>query len=677
MRFSGVLGDFPLWNALLISVGLSTALIGAFASLRRYDLKSMLAYSTVSQLGLLVAVIGIGTPEALVAAAVHTVAHALFKSALFLLTGIIDHQTGTRDIRILGRLHTVMPATTVLFGVAALSMAGVPPLLGFMSKEGIFDAFLQAPGPAWVGTVVASVGVLAAVLTFAYSSKMVLGIVGGATIDKPIREAAPVYLFPVALPALAGVLMGVWVAPIDRLAYTAGADASGVTVDGHLALWHGLNAPLLMSALVIVAGTGLALARVHVDRIVGPLASPISALRVVDNIRVAIIRMGDRLGDVTRTDSPNRHLAIPIVSLIVIASIAAATLTDFPAIVGDPTRAFDWALVGLLLVGVVGAITARSRVAAIAIIGIVGFGVTLWFLTLGATDVALTQLLVEVLTVVVMVLLLRRLPSTFRKASKRRAAGAGLVAICAGAAATAAVLAFTGRRDMSAAGEYFLREAPKETGGTNVVNTILVDFRALDTLGEITVLAIAGVAVLVLVQSRTILATKPVRLIVAHDSPLRRERDNAVFLRTLGRLVGPLTVVLSVFFLLRGHNAPGGGFIAALIGGAGVALAYLSSDSDSAARSRLPALALIGGGVALAVTTGLVGFAKQSFLKPLHFDVLSVPVSTAVIFDVGVYLVVIGVVVAALNLLGTPARSLDATPGTDLDSAEAAKERVS
>ncbi len=681
MRFTSVLGELPLWNAMLISVGLLTAVMGAFAALRRYDLKSMLAYSTVSQLGFLVAAIGIGTPEALVAAAVHTVAHALFKSALFLLTGIIDHQTGTRDIRILGRLHTTMPATTVLFGLAALSMAGVPPLLGFMSKEGIFAAFLTAPGPAWVGFTVATLGVLAAVLTFGYASKMVLGIIGGPAMTKPVKEAAPIYLFPVALPALAGLLVGLWPAPVDRLVYDAGANASGTPVDGYLSLWHGVNTPLVMSLLVMAAGVGLALARTRVDRFVEPLASPISALRIVDKARVGIIRFGDRMGDITRTDSPNRHLAVPIVSLVIIAGVAVATLTDLPAIVGDPTRPFDWVLVGLLVIGVAGAIAARSRVAAIAIIGIVGFGVTLWFLTLGAADVALTQLLVEILTVVVMVLLLRRLPATFRKASKRRAVGAGMIAAVAGAATTLAVFAFTGRRELSPAGEYFLREVKTDTGGTNVVNTILVDFRALDTLGEITVLAMAGVAVLVLVQSRTLLSSKSARIFVSPDSPLRRERDNAVFLRTLSRLVGPLTVVLSLFFLLRGHNAPGGGFIAALIGGAGVALIYLAADSDESARSRLPALALIGSGVVLAVVTGLLGYVDQSFLRPLHFDLFTVHISTAVVFDVGVYLVVIGVVVASLNLLGTPTRramrDLDAPPDAEAPTRTASKEQVS
>lgn len=654
MRFSPVLGDVPVWNIMLISVGLFTAILGAMSALRRYDLKSMLAYSTVSQLGFLVATIGIGTPEALFAAAIHTVAHALFKSALFMLTGIIDHRTGTRDIRVLAGLHRAMPVTTVLLGMSALSMAGVPPLVGFISKESMFAAFLEAPGPWWTGPLVGGVAVLAAVFTFAYGAKMLFGIMAGEPMHTSPTEVGPTYLLPVALPALAGVLLGVWGSPIDGLINGAASSASGAVVDKYLTLWHGLNPALWMSVFVIAAGIVMVRQRGRLDAHLSTLTSPFSALRVVDRTRVGLIRLGDRVGDVTRTDSPSRHLGIIIACLVALTAVGAASIGPLPAIVGDPTRPFDWVLVALMAVGALGAMRAKTRVGAVTVIGVVGFSVTLWFFTLGAADVALTQLLVEILTVVVIVLLLQRLPATFRATTRTRRNGAVVLAGAAGVAATVAVFSLTGRRELTPAGEYFVREAKAETGGSNVVNTILVDFRALDTLGEITVLAMAGVAIMVLLSSRTLLPRLSARTRVSEATGMLDSDDSTVFLRALSRWVAPLTLVLSVFFLLRGHSAPGGGFIAALIGGAAVALYYLSARSDAKGRIPLPALALMGGGVALAVATGVAGFAAGSFLRPLHADILGIPLSTALVFDVGVYLVVIGVVVAAFNLLGGP-----------------------
>lgn len=654
MRFSGVMTDVPTWNAMLISAGLITALMGAVAALRRHDLKWMMAYSTVSQLGFLVAAIGIGTPAALTAAAAHTVAHALFKGSLFMLVGIIDQRAGTRDIRELSGLGKTMPVTAALFAVSALSMAGFPPLLGFISKEKLFEAFLDAPGGWGVGIVVGAAGVVAAIFTFAYSARMVLGAFGGKPMARTVHEASPWYLLPVSLTALAGVVFGLWAAPLNSVVYGAAGAAMAMDVDGYLSLWHGVNPALLMSGVVIATGMVLVAMRDRVEEALAPYGSPISALKTVDRTRIAIIRLGDRVGDLTRSDSPNRHLAMPVIILVALAGIGTVTLTDLPSVVGDPTRPFDWVLVALMAVGVAGTLMLRTRIGVVAVVGVVGFATTLWFFTLGAADVALTQLLVEILTVVVMVLLLRRLPTTFLRATKRRAFGAGAIAVAGGAAATLAVVALTGRRELSPAGEYYMREAENETGGNNVVNTILVDFRALDTLGEITVLGIAGVGIVVLLQSRRLIPLRPGRFAVTQASAITDAFDNSVFLRTASRILGPVIVAMSLWYLLRGHGNPGGGFIAALIGGAGFGLVYLSASTDVKARSRVPYMTLIGSGIVLAAVTGLAGLFEGSFLRPLHAYVFDIHLTTAVVFDVGVYLVVIGVVVAALNLLGTP-----------------------
>jgi len=649
LRFSSTLAGEPIWSLLLIGAGLTTALLGAVAALRRYDLKELLAYSTMSQLGLLVAMIGVGTPAALTAALVHTVAHALFKSALFMLIGVIDHRAGTRDLRELAVLRLRMPATAVALGLAAASMAGVPLLLGFISKELMFAAFLEAPGATWLPVLIVSLGALTAVFTFAYSGRIALGAFAGRS-GQQAREGSLLFWGVPALAAVTGLVLGVYPAPLDHLITVAATATVGEPVTAHLALWHGLNPALGVSALVILTGMGLVLARVRVERALAPLDLPFSGLAVVDALRTGTIRLGATVGGWAGTRAPKLHLVIPTVSLTLIALVGVFVLDGLPPVVGDPSRPLDWVLVVLIVVGTAGAVLARTRIAAIVVTGVVGFTMTLWFFELGAADVAVTQLLVEILTVCVMVLLLRRLPARFRKEKKRTRIPAAIIAAGAGIATTLGVWAFTGRREMSDAAAYFLREGEATTGGANIVNTILVDFRALDTLGELTVLGVAGIALAALLHSRSPLPTRGVHL--DDSTPLADAAANSVFVRSITRVLGPVIVVLSAILLVRGHQEPGGGFIAALIGGAGFALLYLAAPSDAAARVRWPYMVLIGSGVTLGAATGFLGYFEGSFLTPLHAELLGVKLTTALVFDMGVYLAVIGIVLAAFNLLG-------------------------
>lgn len=676
LRFSPVMADVPVWRALLISCGLATALIGAVAAMRRYDLKELLAYSTMSQLGLLVATIGVGTQAALTAAMVHTAAHALFKSALFMLVGVVDHQAGTRDMRRLSGLRRTMPVTLVATTLAAASMAGVPPLLGFVSKESMLDAFWDVPG---AGPALAVTVALVAVLTFAYSARLVIGAFGDRTSDvdaqvagvpvdagattasttepdvvTDVPEARPAFWLPAVVPATAGVVLGLAPWLLDRLVGDAASAAAGGPTDVHLTLWHGVTPALVLSVCVIALGTAAVLARTRVEPVALRLRSPVSGLAVVDALRARTISLGQRVGHLTSTSAPRRHLMVPVVCLVAIAGVATAGVHGLPDVVGERDVPLDWGLLALVAVGTLAAVMARSRVAAIVVLGVVGFTMTVWFYSLGAADVALTQLLVEVLTVVVMMLLLRRLPRTFRADQKRSAVLPAVVALGAGLATTLGVLALTGRREMSPAGEYYAREGEAVTGGANVVNTILVDFRAFDTLGELTVLGVAGLTIVVLLRSRRLLPIRPLDTSRAATSPLADAQANTVFTRVLTRLVGPLTVLVSVLLFFRGHQEPGGGFIAALVGGAGFALVYLAAPSDAAAKVRWPYLTLIGLGVATGTVTGFLGYVDGSFLTPLHADLLGVHLTTALLFDVGVYLAVVGVVLTALNLLGRP-----------------------
>ncbi|UFU02949.1 DUF4040 family protein [Ruania suaedae] len=648
LRFSPALAEVPIWTILLVTSGLITALLGAAAALRRHDLKELLAYSTISQLGLLVTMIGVGTPDALKAAVVHTLAHALFKSALFMYIGVIDKQAGTRDIRELASLRLRMPVTVVAIGLAAASMAGVPLLLGFISKESMFTAFVEAPG-VWVPLLATAGAAVASVLTFAYSGRIVLGAFSGRT-GEVVREASTPFWIAPALAAAAGLVLGVVPAVLDPLVSSAATAVVGSQVETHLAIWHGVNLPLGISVAILTLGTVLVLTRARVERFTAPLAIPISAPAIVDAIRAGIIRTGTVVGSWTGSTSPRRHLIIPVVCVTLIAAVASTRIDSLPPVVGNPTRVEDWALVALVAVGVVATLRARTRISAIVVIGVVGFAMTLWFFVLGAPDVALTQLLVEILTVTVMVLLLRRLPDRFATPSARGRLPKVLIALGAGGATTLGVWALTGRREMSEAATYYLGQAEEATGGANIVNTILVDFRALDTLGELTVLGVAGVAIAALLTSRRAAPTRSAKL--AKDSPLADARDNAVFAGTAAKVLAPLVVLVSLMLLLRGHQEPGGGFIAALVGGAGFALLYLAAPSDVAARIRWPYLTLIGLGVVVGTGTGLLGYIDGSFLTPLHPEVLGIKLTTALVFDIGVYLAVVGIVLTAFNLLG-------------------------
>ncbi|WP_245650135.1 DUF4040 family protein [Millisia brevis] len=656
LRFSPVLAGEPVWTALLVTCGLVTALLGAASALRRFDLKGLLAYSTMSQLGLLTVMIGVGTPAALTAALVHTIAHALFKAALFMLVGIIDHRAHTRDIRQLSAMSVRMPITAGATIVAGASMAGLPPLLGFVSKESMFEAFLHAPG-AWVPIVVVGAA-LTSILTFAYTGRLLFGAFGGrGTIVPEVGIATRVVPM---IAAFLGLALGLAPFLLDASVSAASTVVAGQEQHSHLALWHGFNPALGISAFVIAAGAVLVWQRSWVDRLVLPLRSPVSGIGIVERLRGGIIRFGVLVGAPTASDAPRRHLAIPMALLAAIAVIGVLRVdAGIPPVAGELDRPTDVIPAILVVVGVLAAVLARTRVAAILVVGVAGFAMTLWFISLGAVDVALTQLLVEILTLCVMVLLLPRLPRTFGRSEIDGAAGARArrrkrvsigVAVASGIAASMGVWALTGRREASNAAQFYLGEAETTTGGANIVNTILVDFRALDTLGELTVLGIAGVAAAALLDSRRLAPrrTSP----VDPGSPLADPRANSVFVRTVGRLLGPIIVAVSVVLLWRGHQEPGGGFIAALVGGSGVALLYLAAPSDDEARIRWPHMALIGAGILIGTGTGLLGYLEGSFLTPLHADILGYSFSTALVFDIGVYLAVIGVVLASFNLLG-------------------------
>lgn len=693
LRFSPLFHAVPVWSFLLVAAGLATALVGGLRAVQQTDVKKLMAYSTVSQLGLIVAAIGTGTAVGLTAAALHTLAHAVFKSGLFMAVGVIDHAAGTRDLRHMPALARRAPAALVLTVIGAAAMAGVPPLLGFVSKESILTAMLEygaggagGAAPAWAGPAALALAGLASVFTVAYCAKIVVGVF----VDGP-REQAPEPLHPhaaspllvgaTAVPLLATAVLVLALAPINTLVGAVATTAAGAATvyDPHLALWHGVSAELVTTVIVLVLGLGTLAVRRRLWPALEALRLPASGAGVVEGARAGLERTGRRVMARTAHDHAAPHAAamLVFVSAVLLGGVAGLIGGGhIPPVAAGVNRPIDAVLLVLLVVAVYATVRSRTRLGATVSLSAVGILITVQILSLGAPDVALTQLLVESLTVIVIMLVLQRLPKTWGSAvpsrrRPRRQLVPVLVGVATGLAAFAAVWALSGRRERSALGTYLLEETYPLTHGLNVVNVILVEFRALDTLGELTVLGMAGVAIVAILSTvrsaRLDPATRTMSVVEARSfdsgepelgsaTARRAILDpwaNTAQLQLMLRVILVLMLVVSALLFWRGHNAPGGGFNAALVGSAVVGLLYLSTSKDrQIGPPRMP-LYFIGGGVMLATATGLWNMAATgTYMEPQHLEVLGQHLSSAMVFDAGVYLAVLGLILVSVNVLG-------------------------
>ncbi len=691
LRFSPALHDVPIWDATLVTVGLVTAAMGALFALQHTDLKKVMAYSTVSQLGFIVSMIGVGTIPAISAAILHTIAHALFKSGLFMMVGIIDKATKTRDTRRLPALREHLPVSFWLTALGCASMAGVPPLLGFVSKESLFEALLHPRGPAVLGWLALAGGVLVSIMTFAYSGKILLGGFVDGRDDRPVRRPSRVLVASAALPILVGVPLGLMPGLLGRLVGRATEASIPGTLqwDPDLSLWHGLTIPLAATVLVYAAGLVILARRRQVWRRLEHPWLPRDGAEVLNAIDHLTVRVGSRLARLVQAEHPSRQLTPMVVAFTAVlfgggaALLIGGTLPDrVPGTDRLTDHSTDLVFLVVLTVAVIVVCRATSRLGAAVGVGAVGIVATVQILSLGAPDVALTQLLVETLTVIITMLALQRLPRSFRPITARRHRFTLALALAAGAAAAVGTWVLTGRRERSDIAHYYLTETQPLTGGANIVNVILVEFRALDTFGEIAVLGMSGIAILALYSTIhprhldpgvTRSDLPPLR--PPPDTPAHRAVapawSNVLGLQIIMRWFGPVLTAASVLIFVRGHNEPGGGFVAALVAASLVGLGFLSHSEDRrVGRSRLPHL-LIGGGLLAAVGTGLVDLAVAgSFLQPLHATVLGVHLSTAIVFDVGVYAAVLGLGIVAFNLLGTSPRQRLSDATADIVSAD-------
>jgi len=667
LRFSTIFHDVALWNWLLIVVGMATAVMSAVFALQKTDLKKLTAYSTVSHLGWIVATIGVGTPLAITAAVVHTLAHALFKSSIFMLIGVIDHAAGSRDIRRLGVLWNKLPWTFGSLLIGTASMAAVPPLLGFVSKEGMLAAFEEAPigtGPQIILLVAAAVG---AFFTFSYSAKIIFG----AFFDGPrpmdgVHEAPVRLWLPAALPGVLSLplvfVLGSFDRPVDAI-----AQSIGMTSRSHLSLWHGITVPLLISVAVLIAGVVATVYRRQLWALVEDKALfPRSGNEALSAIQKASQKLGKAAGKMSDTHNPS-FLLLPIIILIIV--LAGATLLG-EGIDGVPLaprvsgldNAWDLVPLAIIALAMSGLVRTRNRLTGAVLIGMVGVGVTLQMLLMGAPDVALTQFTVEALSVIVMMMVLRYLPEKFQPVrNKPRWISSIVIAILAGIAAFLAVWALIGRHERSDLALWYLKEAPGITGGDNVVATIIVEFRALDTLGELSVLGMAAVVIAAVAASLPRFPFTP----GTRPAPFGQSQLNSVPLRKVLVLVVPVLVIVSVVVFFRGHNASGGGFPAALIMGAAIGLTYLSRGSDEIVFGKMTPIHLTGIGIIVALSAGFIGYwhgglGNGGFLTAIHGHAFGQHWTTSLIFDLGIYLAVLGMLTMAINALGGYLR-----PGTE------------
>ncbi|MDQ4070603.1 MAG: DUF4040 domain-containing protein, partial [Actinomycetota bacterium] len=496
------------WRPVVISVGLVTMLLGGYRALRQYDLKLLLAYGTVSQLGLMVVLVGAGRPDLTLAGALLILSHSLFKAALFLVVGVVDHQAHTRDLRVLTGLGARMPGTFAVSAVAVASMAGLPPLLGFVSKEAIYEAMLHAG--SGVGDLLALVGVVAgSALTLAYGGRFVWGAFATKELHSPTgHEVGPdvpkppwPFVAPAALLAALTVTLGLLPALGDPIVGAAASSLDAAVEHLHLALWHGVTPALGLSALTVAIGVALFLARGGVERLQDRLPPVPSAFGAYQASLTNLNRAAARTTGIVQNGSLPTYISVILFTVLILPGIAllgAGGLPDGIELAESPLQA---AVAALVVLAAAGAARARRRFAAVIFLGGVGYGVAVLFLIQGAPDLALTQVLVETLALVIFVLVLRHLPEGFEPQPWRLREGASWVLSAAmGLFVAGFVLVSAGSRTAPPISEEYIGRALPEGGGRNVVNVILTDFRGLDTMGEITVLTVAalGIASLVL-----------------------------------------------------------------------------------------------------------------------------------------------------------------------------------
>ncbi|MFD0902917.1 Na+/H+ antiporter subunit A [Actinomadura sediminis] len=719
-RLSPAFAETGLWSPLIVSVGLVSLLVGGAVALRQDDLKRLLAYGTVSQLGFLMVLLGAGTRTAALAGIALLLAHGLFKAPLFLTVGVLEHEEGTRRAHELsGRRR---PVLTVAAALATASMIGLPPFLGYVAKEAALKAFAHGGTDA---IVLAGI-VAGSALTVAYGARFLHGAFGGAfgggdgdeTGDgagrpRPGGRRPWGLVGPVVVLAVAGFAGGLLTGPLDPL-LAAYADTLPAPSPGYeLALWHGLGPPVVLTLVAFALGFALywAFGRTFPARSVRWRAP--DAQDAYDGTVAATLAAARGVTRRIQTGSLPVYLFVIGVMVLLLpgAGLVAGLIGGTaPRPSADRLRAWDEPaqplLVGVVVVCSLAAVRVRRRLSAALLLAGVGYSVGGLFVVHGGPDVALTLLVVETLSLIMLVFALRRLSDRFppRRRTTSARVGTALVSACLGVF-VALFMAVAGlSRGADPVGPAYAGPAEKEKA-KNIVNAILVDFRALDTLGEIVVLAIAamGVAGLILtgpgappLRERRTVRPGPTHGLTGEPSPRNPPEQpegrtrwlaapgrpplggSSVILEATARLLGPTLLVVSVYLLVAGHGRPGGGFVGGLVAGMAFVLRYLPGGKRELAYAIpvRPAV-LLGGGLLVAVAAGAAGWLTgDAFLYQTTYHahaplIGEIHLPTSLFFDIGVYLLVLGLVLTVLTTLGA---SLERQPGKDGAGEDGAEE---
>lgn len=681
MRMWPVLSGTPEWTWLIGGAGAVTMLIGAYFAAFQHDLKGLLAYSTISHLGLITCLVGIGTPLAMVAAIFHTINHATFKASLFMAAGIIDHETGTRDMRKLSGIGRYLPYTATLAIVAGAAMAGVPLLNGFLSKEMFFAEALSvgSDNNAWMSLAAVFMGIFGVV----YSLRLIRIFFGkfNDSIGVIPHEPPRWMRFPVELLVLCCLIVGIF--PQFSVGLLLSSAASSVLGDQlpeySLEIWHGFNLPLMMSIIAFVGGIlvylGLKRAGLFKRDKIPLIPQSFDGKQLFESILMRLTGLMGRLERLFGTRRIQRQLLI--LSLAGIAAFAVMLKAPFNVETIFAPRDMDLTFAMLWLIGCACAIAAAwqakyHRLAALILVGGAGIVSSLTFLWLSAPDLALTQLMVETVTTVLLLLGLRWLPPRIKEQSrtwrkKARRSRDLLVAVVAGSSIALISLFIMLLPATGGISPFFLERALTEGGGSNVVNVLLVDFRSLDTLGEITVLGIVGITVYALLRrfrpapESLIKPAQQLNPLDPASAQNPQQQTSTGYLLVPGVYVSallPVILLVAVYFFMRGHNLPGGGFVAGLIFSVGLVIQYmLSGTAWVELKSRLQPHRWLAAGLLIAAFTGIgAWFFGYPFLTS-HTAHVTLPVigeihlPSAFLFDLGVFAAVVGTTMLILTAL--------------------------
>jgi multicomponent K+:H+ antiporter subunit A len=654
------LSGTDLWFTLVTATGAITFVLGAYLALLKHDFKGLLAYSTISHLGLITMLLGLSTPLSPVAAVFHIINHAVFKASLFMAAGIIDHECGTRDMRRINGLMKYMPITATLGIVAAGAMAGVPFLNGFLSKEMFFAETVAHPALSGSADfLLPGIATLGGILSAAYSARFVHDVFfNGEPVDLPRTPHEPVRWMRLPVEVLVAIVLAVGLLPnlvVEPLLTVASrAVLQHDLPPFKLAIWHGFNLPLVMSLIALGGGILWYVRRERLfqlhERFAFGWSSPVAFERAYAGLTALSRGALQHLDRQTLRQSLLLYLGFTLVLAAWAWGPGVRTIQG--PLASTPPDLIMLAGFAVLLAGLAGVVGLhRQRLTAILFLSVVGLLLSLAFIRLAAPDLALTQLSVEVASIMLLLMALRFLPQEQpaeepRSRTSRDAAFAGLIGLGISVLCYAMLT-----RPFETISVYHIAKAKALGGGTNVVNVTLVDYRGFDTLGEIAVLAMAALGLQALLSGLSVTPQTRSAMTSADRYP--------VMLRMLMQPMLPLALTVAVYIFLRGHNLPGGGFIAGLILAIAIVLQFVSAGADQAGQKlRLPFVGLLAAGLLIATATGAGSWLFGMPFLTTSYTYVTLPLvgtfelATAMLFDFGILLVVLGTLLIALTGLG-------------------------